>query len=133
MSSADLDILDDSLEEVESQPEVIEKVKKPRTQKQIDAFEKVRALRDVKRGERKDVRLKEADERTKIVEEKIVKKALAIKKKQILRDVELDAVSSDGESIPLEVVKKIMKYKKRKNSPVPAEINIPTIPTFSFI
>lgn len=117
MSSEDLEILEGEKDEVESQPDVIEKVKKPRTQKQIDAFEKVRALRDAKRGERKEIKVKEAEVRTKVVEEKIVKKALAIKKKQILRDAELDAISEDDD-IPVEVVKKIMtKYKRKPPAP----------------
>ena len=123
MADKDLEILEAQPkdEEVESQPDVIEKVKKPRTQKQIDAFEKVRALRDAKRGERKEIKVKEAEVRTKVVEEKIVKKALAIKKKQILRDAELDAISED-EDIPVEVVKKIMtKYKRKPPAPPPTQ------------
>jgi len=128
MSSEDLEVLEGEKDEVESQPDVIEKVKKPRTQKQIEAFEKVRALRDAKRGERKEIKVKEAEVRTKVVEEKIVKKALAIKKKQILRDAELDAISEDDD-IPVEVVKKIMtKYKRKPPAPPAMERQISYAP-----
>ena len=113
----------------------IVKEKKPRTQKQIDAFEKVRALRDIKRGERKEVRIKDAEVRTKIVEDKIVKKAISIKKKQILQDANLDDVDEEIEDIPVAVVKKIMT--KYKHKPPPAFLNkqpeAPPLPTYSFI
>lgn len=136
MSDKDLEILEAQPkdEEVESQPDVIEKVKKPRTPAQISAFEKVRALRDAKRGERKEIKVKEAEVRTKVVEEKIVKKALAIKKKQILRDAELDAISEDDD-IPVEVVKKIMTKYKRKPPPPPPPMQRQEsyVPTYTFI
>jgi len=138
MSAEALEVLENELGgEEESQPDVIEKVKKKlRTQKQIEAFERVRALRDAKRDERKEVRIKEAQVRTKVVEEKIVKKALAIKKKQILRDAELDAISED-EDIPVEVVKKIMtKYKRKPPTPPPLKMEKQVTyepPSYTFI
>jgi hypothetical protein len=133
MADKDLEVLEHEKDEVESQPDVIEKVKKPRTQKQIEAFEKVRALRDAKRGERKEIKVKEAEVRTKVVEEKIVKKALAIKKKQILRDAELDAISEDDD-IPVEVVKKIMtKYKRKPPITLPPKVETYAPPVMTFI
>lgn len=119
MNPKDLEDLEEStdVEEVDSQPEFIEKKKdkKPRTQKQIDAFEKVRQIRDGKRVERKETREKVNIELKQQKEEKITKKALSIKKKQILRDADLDAIS-DEEEIPVEVIKHIMKkYPKKSN------------------
>mgnify|MGYP003637484337 CR=1 FL=1 len=68
------------------------KVKKPRSQAQIDAFVKVRA--------------------------KIVKKAVSIRKKQIVREAVLDDISD--EDIPVEIVKKLVKkYPKKAVAPVP--------------
>jgi len=133
MSNADLEVLEGTTD-VESQPEKIEKVKKPRTQKQIEAFEKARKVRDEKRSERKEVKVKEETEYKKAKEEKIVKKAIAIKKKQIIQDADLDAISEDD--IPVEVIKKIMTRKKavpkavvkpRANTPEPIK------PTLEFI
>lgn len=130
MSNADLEVLEET--EEESQPDKIEKVKKPRTQKQIEAFEKARKVRDEKRGERKEVRVKAETEYKKEKEEKIVKKAIAIKKKQILQDADLDAISE--EDIPVEVIKKIMTRKSKARGvggdiPSPEPIK----PTLSFI
>jgi hypothetical protein len=117
MNPKDLEDLEESTdaEEVDSQPEIIEKKKdkKPRTQKQIDAFEKVRQIRDGKRVERKETREKTNAELKILKEEKITKKALSIKKKQILRDADLDAISD--EDIPVEVIKHIMKKYPKKN------------------
>lgn len=110
--------MSEPLEEVEqteeevSLPEAIQKTKKPRTQKQIEAFEKVRKIRDEKRLERKEVKVKADTVYKQEKEAKIVKKALSIKKKQILADADLDDVSDD--EIPAEIVKKIMtKYVKK--------------------
>lgn len=140
MSEKDLE----EVEEEESQPDIIEKVKKARSQKQIDAFIAVRAKRDENRKGRAEVRVKDAEIRTKIVEEKIVKKALAIKKKQILRDFEIDSITDDDD-IPVEMVKKIMTKYKRKpvavhvpvHAPVSVHIpiahSVPARPTYTFI
>lgn len=141
MNKEDLEILEAQSnqskdEEIESQPDIIEKVKKPRTPAQIQAFEKVRALRDSKRNERKEVKEKEQEVKKKSIEEKIVKKGIAIKKKQILREAELDAISEDDE-IPVEIVKKIMtKYKKKPVIPPPPKmerVESYQPPTWTFI
>lgn len=139
MSSAELELLEENKEENECLEEddclekKVVKEKKPRSQKQIDAFEKVRALRDIKRGERKEVRIKDAEVRTKIVEEKVIKKAIFLKKKQILQDAHLDDIDEEIEAIPVAVVKKIMTKYKPKPSPVPISEPPPPLPTFSFI
>jgi len=123
------------VEEV-SLPEAIQKTKekKPRTQKQIEAFEKVRKIRDEKRLERKEVKVKAECEYKQQKEAKIVKKALSIKKKQILADADLDDVSEEDD-IPIEVVKKIMKkYPKKSTPPKQEQVAQPVqTPTLTFI
>jgi len=129
MSTEDLGEVVTDTEEV-SLPEAIQKTKekKPRTQKQIDAFEKVRQIRDAKRSERKEVKVKAETEYKQEKEAKIVKKAISIKKKQILQDADLDNVSED-EEIPMEVVKKIMKkYPKKASLPKHVEPRYPSPP-----
>ena len=132
MSAEDLGELE-AKTDTESLPEQIQKSKKPRTAKQIEAFEKARKIRDEKRAERKGVREKAETEYKQQKEEKIVKKALAIKKKQILADKVLDEVSEDDD-IPIEVVKKIMKKYPKKSAPPKQEpVAQPVYTQISFI
>lgn len=135
MSAEDLGELEAKTDTEEiSLPEQIQKSKKPRTQKQIEAFERARKIRDEKRAERKDVKVKAETEYKQQKEAKIVKKALSIKKKQILADADLDDVSEEDE-IPMEVVKKIMKKYPRKSAPPKQEpVSQPVyMPTLTFI
>jgi hypothetical protein len=131
MSAEDLGELE-AKTDTESLPEQIQKSKKPRTAKQIEAFEKARKIRDEKRAERKEVKQKVETEYKQQKEEKIVKKALAIKKKQILADKVLDEVSDDDD-IPIEVVKKIMKKYPSKSAPPKQEQKAQPVYTISFI
>jgi glutamate synthase domain-containing protein 2 len=135
MSAEDLGELEakTDVEEV-SLPDAIQKTKKPRTQKQIEAFEKVRKIRDEKRAERKEVKEKAETEYKQQKEAKIVKKALSIKKKQILADADLDDVSEEDD-IPIEVVKKIMKkFPKKSTQPKQEQVAQPVyMPTLTFI
>lgn len=108
----------DSLEAPASVPAV--KVKKPRSQAQIDAFVKVRAKRDENRLARSKTREEETVVLNAKIEEKIVKKAVAIRKKQIVREAVLDDISD--EDIPVEIVKKLIKkYPKKTAVPVAPE------------
>ena len=66
--------------EHEEETKTIQKSKKPRTQAQIDAFAKVIEKRTEKRQERAVNREKEAIVKKKELEEKILKKAISIKK-----------------------------------------------------
>lgn len=118
--------------DTESLPEAIQKSKKPRTQKQIEAFERARKIRDEKRAERKEVKEKAETEYKQQKEAKIVKKALSIKKKQILADADLDTVSSEDD-IPIEVVKKIMKKYPKKSAPPKPVQKEQAVPILTFI
>ena len=85
----------------------ITKKKKPRSQKQIDAFARALEIKKEKALARKAERdLNAGLEKVKL-EEKIVKKAVAIKKKQIKKQIALDDISDDD--TPLEEIKKIVK------------------------
>tara|TARA_R110002020_G_scaffold471763_1_gene699118 strand:+ start:472 stop:978 length:507 start_codon:yes stop_codon:yes gene_type:complete len=81
------------------------KEKKPRTAKQIEAFEKARQTRERNALARKQSRDEEAIAIRKQVEDKLVKKAIAVKKKQIKQQAILDEISDD--ETPLEEVEKI--------------------------
>ena len=97
------------------------KPKRDRTPAQIAAWEKCLANRTKAREER--AKLKEEDAKrlaeykkqlAKKTETKIVKKAVGIKKKQIVREEEIDEISDD--ETPIEVVKEIIK-KRRQPAP----------------
>ena len=90
----------------------ITKAKKPRSQKQIDAFARALEIKKEKATARKAERdLNAGLEKVKL-EEKIVKKAVAIKKKQIKKQIALDDISDDD--TPLEEIKKIVKQLPAK-------------------
>lgn len=102
------------------------KEKKPRTAKQIEAFEKARQTREKNALARKQMRDEEAIAIRKEVEDKLVKKAIAVKKKQIKEQAILDAISDDD--TPLDEVEKIatrsvskarLKRETTKDFPAP--------------
>ena len=104
--------------EEEKQPlEAPVKIKKPRSEKQIAAFLLVRQKRDENRVARLKTREEEAVVKKDEIEQKIVKKAVSIRKKQIVREAVLDDISD--EDIPVEIVKKLVKkYPKKTAAPV---------------
>jgi len=96
--------------------EPIEKPKRAHTQKQIEAFEK--ACQKMKENAQKRKEDKEIDNeiRKKELEEKVLKKALSIKKKEIKKKAILEEISSDSEG--LEIINKIAKkIEKKKKQP----------------
>jgi hypothetical protein len=101
--------------------EQITKPKKPRTQKQLDAFEKAKQIRDANTIKRKEEQKKKEDEERKIIEAKLVKKAISIKKKEIKKQAVLDAISDD--ETPIEKIKEIAKTPNRKE-----DVTIPKKP-----
>ena len=126
MTKKDLEFLENStpLEESENEseeekdsiqaPKKVDKRKKgqhERTEKQILAFEKVKAIREEKRKERAELAKKQKEEEKKLIEEKVIKKAISVKKKQIKKQAALDEISDDD--TPIEEVKKIMKAKQQ--------------------
>jgi len=97
------------------------KPKRERTEAQKAAWERCLASRQKNREDRKKVQDDDAKLLTeykkqlaKKTETKIVKKAVGIKKKQIIREEEIDEISED--ETPIEVVKEIIK-KRRQSAP----------------
>jgi hypothetical protein len=79
--------------------------KKPRTAKQLEAFEKAKAIRDANYAKRKAEADHNAAQERKALEEKLVKKAIAVKKKQIKQQKLLDEISSDDDTKPIQAGK----------------------------
>jgi len=102
----------------ESEAAVV-KVKKPRSEKQIEAFKKA------KENRAKNILLKK-EQGKKEFEEKILQKAISIKKKQINKQYDLavlDQISDD--ETPIEEI----KQKHRDITPPPVRPLPPTIQT----
>lgn len=115
----------------------LHRLKKPRSEKQIEQFKKACEIREQKRQERKSkkeedkeqqkIMLKQKEDEIKErikkeMEEKIVKKAISIKKKQIKKEVVLDEISDDD--TPIEQIKK-MRINKKECPPPKIEIPKP--------
>jgi transaldolase len=74
--------------------------KKPRSEKQIEAFKKAQAKRDENRAVAKE-------NTKKALEEKVIQKAISIKKTQVRKLQVLDQISDD--ETPIEEIKKIQR------------------------
>ena len=106
-SVADDELSDDSLSDDSraGATPCIEKPKPKRTQKQIDAFQKVRDKKmENAKLRQQEKKLKDEEDR-KELEAKIIKKAVAIKKKQIKKQTVLEEISDDD--TPIEVIKEM--------------------------
>ena len=116
----------ESEEEEEEEEEVAPvKVKKERTQKQKDAFERcILKKKECASKRNEDAKRLAAFDKA-ALEEKVIKKAISIKKKQIKKQSALDEISDDD--TPIEKVKEIAK----KVAPV-KQIEKPKI-TFRFV
>ena len=97
------------------------KPKRERTEAQKKAWERCLASRQKNREDRKKIQDEDAKllaeykkQLAKKTETKIVKKAVNIKKKHIMREEEMDEISDD--ETPIEVVKEIIK-KRRQPAP----------------
>ena len=101
------------VESDEENVEITKPIKKPRSAKQIEAFKQILILRDEKRKTRADdKKIKELEEK-KILEAKIIKKAITLKKKQIKKQIALDEISDDDEDIEI-IKQKIAKSNLKK-------------------
>lgn len=93
------------------------KPKKKASEKQLEAM----ALGRLKRFELIDMRKKQAqidrENEKKQLEEKIVQKAISIKKKEIKKSLVLDEISDD--ETPIEEIKTAVKAKKQQPPPKP--------------
>lgn len=87
--------------------ESITKPKRQLTEKQLEALKRGQEKRDENARLRKDAAEKKAAEDKLKLEQKIVKKAISIKKKELKRQAALDAVSDD--ETPIEKIKELGK------------------------
>ena len=97
------------------------KTKRVMSEKQMENFARAREIRASNIQRRKDLEAQIKEEEKNKYEDKIVKKAVSIKKKQLLKIAQLDEDISD-EDTPLEEVREISKKasanKKRTSKPV---------------
>jgi len=138
-----LDILEvektDSEGEIEAPPPPSTpkpKPKRPLTEKQKENLAKGREKAHERRmlkdltEKKKDALIQRQtmnDEKKKLVEEKLIKTAVAVRKKQLLEEARLAKYTKELEDVPDEVVKKIIREKKQPK-PVQREIETPPPP-----
>jgi hypothetical protein len=118
----------ESDDEIQAPPPSTPKPKKVLTEKQKEAFAKGREIcharrmvKDLTEKKREALieRQKLIDEKKKIVEDKLIATAVAIKKKQLLEEARLAKYTKDiQEEIPDEVIRKIIKEKKVPSPPI---------------
>jgi len=107
---------EDSLEESpDSDSEILADkppVKKPRSEAQKLAFVRARKIKMTNAENRKIVADLAAKEQLKVYEEKVVKKAIAIKKREVKKHAGLDKIPDDD--TPLEEITAISKSKPKQ-------------------
>jgi len=125
--------------EIEVKPK-IEKIDKRtlakkgnRSEKQIEACKKMMEKRREKQADRKVIKDAEAEVFKKELEEKIVSKAVSIKKKQIKKKAILESISDDDEPIE-SVMERVKKINTKTATPrsAPRETHTAPIPTIRF-
>jgi hypothetical protein len=109
---------DVSDEEVEVKPKRPYKPRPPKTPAQLEAFQKAIAARDANAKRRREEAEKMLAQSKKETEDKVVKKALSIKKKQLKAQLALEEISDDDE--PIEVIKQKVKKVAERPPPKPA-------------
>ena len=108
-------------EEPEPEPESKPVLKRERTAKQIEAFNKAREKMVMNASHRKQTKEELEIQRKKELEETIVKKAIAIKKKEIKKKAVLEEISDD--ETPMEEIAKIKKnFPKHDGNVKPAPV-----------
>jgi len=103
-----------------------------RTEKQLEAWQKVVQIRAEKRLERKAQKEQAEAEAKKELEDRILKKALSIKKRQIKALHEIDKIQDD--ETPIEDIRQIIAQQQRQIYPDGQhKKEIPIKKIFSFI
>lgn len=110
------------------------KQKRVLTEKQKEILEKARKVKNENFQKREAERLLIEEEKQKEMEKKILKKAISIKKKEIIQQAVLE---EDDEDIPTEIVEKIIK-KQRAKRVVPPVMKavpepVPEPPKYTFV
>ena len=123
----------------EQDPDEVPKPKRVQTAAQKANFQKCLETRKQNIAIRNEIKKALADaeelkkeEKQADVERKILKKAVVIKKKQILKEAILDEISDD--EIPVEVVQKIIKKQQAKKAVVKSSKPVePPAPKYTFV
>lgn len=103
-----------------------------RTEKQLEAWQKVVEIRAQKRLERKAKKEQAEAEAQKELEDRILKKALSIKKRQIKALHEIDKIQDD--ETPIEDIRQIIAHQQKQIYPDGQhKKEIPIKKIFSFI
>ena len=102
-------------------------------EKALEARKQNIALRNQQKADLAAAEELKKEEKQADVERKILKKAVVIKKKQILKEAILDEISDD--EIPVEIVQKIIKKQQAKKAVKPAVKPAvePPAPQFTFV
>jgi hypothetical protein len=120
-----LEALKDTGSDTENQ--CIQKEKKPRSEKQIIAFQKFLDTRNKNRADRKLLKEQEMEKEKQETESKILKKAISIKKKQIKKELVLDDISDDETPFE-ELKKKIIKSQMKQKAVLHVKPVMPLVP-----
>jgi hypothetical protein len=104
--------------ETEEAPEeeviLIKTIKKPRSQAQMDAFERAKTARSLNTEKRKQEREQEKFIYEQEVEQKLIKKAISLKKQQIRDTMIIDKIPDYNDDHEEEIKKVVQKEKMRK-------------------
>ena len=110
----------------------IQKEKKPRSEKQIIAFQRILDTRNKNRADRKLLKEQEMEKEKQETESKILKKAISIKKKQIKKELVLDDISDDETPFE-ELKKKIIKSQMKQKAVLPVKPVVPVRPPLIYM
>ena len=127
LNSVDLQDTETNSEEALEAPKAIPKKKRVPSEKQLEVLRVAREKLAIKQKEKQVKKRLEQEAMEEEVqkrlsqykeglEQKIVKKAISIKKKQIIKEAALDEISDD--ETPMEAIKQIVKKKKQPVPPV---------------
>ena len=127
LNSVDLQDTETNSEEALEAPKAIPKKKRVPSAKQLEVLKLARDKLAIKQKEKQVKKRLEQEAMEEEVqkrlsqykeglEQKIVKKAISIKKKQIIKEAALDEISDD--ETPMEAIKQIVKKKKQPVPPV---------------
>jgi hypothetical protein len=114
----------DKTDDEDDEPQTITRAKKPRTEAQMKAFEKAKEKARLNAETRKAEREAKAKEEQKAIEEKLVKKAISLKKKQIKQQAVLDQIEDDDTPLP-EIEKIVKELPAKFKKSVKQELPIP--------
>jgi hypothetical protein len=127
INSIDLENIEENSDQALEAPKVIPKKKRVTSEKQLEVLRVTREKLAIKQKEKivkkkleqeaieQEVQRRLNEYKTGL-EDKIVKKAISIKKKQIIKEAVLDEISD--EDMPIEAIKQIAKKKKQLVPPV---------------